>query len=632
MHISFQSYNINRYQRNKFASNTHETNTNSSYKHEMSQLALSYCYPSFYGMKKNQFNGIDALVVDKFKAPIEKFRTVDYLYDWADNQCDEVLEKDYYGRTPETIAQRIAILDEWKDYFENENKEYSPTEKLIILKGITKELKPNNDNIPPVLNKGVLANTIFNLKEDLKENPKLNFDFAKTYTNNLRIFYMEEIKSEDGETRWVVIPSKKNDAENFDKNVEKLKTLSHSSWCTKSNNAEPYLTQGDFHIYLENGQPKLGVRFEGDTIVEIQGEKNNTKIPVKYLSNFNEHIKGKNYSLSKTANKEIKEAEILKEKIDAIKKDIEPSIKENDYKKIFEHFGIEVNVLENGRFELSHFEEPEGITYDDLGINEDNLFKNVYKIKGNAKFCRSTMTNLRDLKEIDGDADFSFSKFKTLGGLEKIRGNADFSYNFNLEDLGNVREIGGDLNLNSCNKLKKFDKLKRIGGNAKFHMALLENLGSLEEIGGDFKCEFGIKNLGKLRRIGGNADFNYTKIDSLNNLEGICGDANFELSEIKTLNKLKFIGGNANFTAAEIDDYGDLKTIKGYIKTDRGMRMDIVRHMINNGNVSLLLTLNDKAPQYDEDDKDSMIKKIAKNIIDKLKTSHKFGFSDGEDS
>lgn len=611
---------------NNITLNNYSISNKNSYKNNVQLAQLPFDSVSFTGMKKNQFKGVDALVVEKYKAPIEKFRTADYLYEWADEECEKIYDKDYYGRSVETVAQRVAMLDEWKDYLENENQEYSSTEKLLILKGVTKELKPDNYNIPLVLNKGVLANTIYELKQDLKTNPKLNFDFAKTYTNKLREFYMGDTEVQDGETKWVIIPSKKNDSENFDSNVEKLKTLSHNSWCTKSNNAEPYLSQGDFHIYLENGKPKLGVRFEDNKIIEIQGEKNNTKIPVKYLDEFNNHIEGKQYSLSDTAKKEIQDAKKLKVKIDSIKKDIEPAIKDNDYKKIFEHFGIGVNELEDGTFELSHFDEPKDVTFDDLGINENNLFKNVSRIKSDAKFCRSTMTDLRDLKEIGGNADFSFSKFKTLGGLKKIGGNADFSYSFNLEDFGDVEEIGGDLNLNSCNKLKEFNNLKHIGGNAKFHMSLLENLGSLEDIGGDFKCEFGMKKLGNLKRIGGNADFSYTKIKSLNNLERIDGDANFELAEIKTLGKLKYIGGDAKFTAAEIDDYGDLKKIKGHIKTDRGMRMDIVRHMIKNGNIWLLLTLNDKSPQYDKDDEEASIAKMTKRIVAKFKEEGKWGF------
>ena len=60
--------------------------------------------------------------------------------------------------------------------------------------------------------------------------------------------------------------------------IDKLKTLSYKTWCTKSFNAEPYLSEGDFHVYLENGQPKLGVRFVDGAVKEIQGVLNNGKI------------------------------------------------------------------------------------------------------------------------------------------------------------------------------------------------------------------------------------------------------------------------------------------------------------------------------------------------------------------
>ena len=250
--------------------NYYKINKNSQRQNCFKLAQLPFDSVSFTGMKKNQFDGVDALVVDKYKAPIEKFRTVDYLYDWADEECEKIYNKDFCGRTPETMAQRVAMMDEWKDYLENENMEYSPTEKLLILNGVTKNLKSDNDNIPPVLNKGVLAGTIYELKQNLKDNPKMSFDFSKAYTNKLREFYLEDIQGEVGETKWVIIPSKENDPEHFDSNVEKLKTLSHSSWCTKSYNAEPYLSRGDFHVYLENGQPKLGVRFEDNKIVEIQ--------------------------------------------------------------------------------------------------------------------------------------------------------------------------------------------------------------------------------------------------------------------------------------------------------------------------------------------------------------------------
>ena len=238
---------------------------------------------------KKDFEGVDLAVIEKYKPNIQQFKSKDDLQKFAENKINEIKEKDYGGRQEETKIQRKAMLKEWFDYVTKENDAYSNTQRLVILAAVTKDLKANNDTIPPVLNKGVLAATVTELEERLKANPKENFDFNKMYQNNLRTNFMKDSDTGETMTGWVIIPSKTNDPVNFEKNVEKLKTLSHKNWCTKSFNAEPYLSEGDFHVYLENGQPKLGVRFVNDEVEEIQGEKNNGKIPPKYLEKFKNH-------------------------------------------------------------------------------------------------------------------------------------------------------------------------------------------------------------------------------------------------------------------------------------------------------------------------------------------------------
>lgn len=240
---------------------------------------------SFGAMKKKQFEGVDFAVVEKFKAPIEKFNSNDDLQNWAGDKANAIANKNFGGRQNETKFQRKAILKEWTDYVFNENDAYKNTTALLILNAITKDLEPDNDNIPPVLNKGVLADCIYEIDKNTKSDPKYRFDLNKMYQNKLRAFYMDDTDTNTGETatKWIVIPSKVHDPENFEANVEKLKALSYKTWCTKSNNAEPYLAKGDFHVYLENGKPKLEVRFVGDEIQEIQGEQNNNKIPWQTL-------------------------------------------------------------------------------------------------------------------------------------------------------------------------------------------------------------------------------------------------------------------------------------------------------------------------------------------------------------
>ena len=112
---------------------------------------------SFGAMKKNQFSGIDAIVVNKFKAPIERFNTAEDLQDWSKVKADKIIKKDYKGRHTETQIQRKAILKEWTDYVLKENDAYTNTITLLIFDGITKDLKADNDTLPPILNKGILG-------------------------------------------------------------------------------------------------------------------------------------------------------------------------------------------------------------------------------------------------------------------------------------------------------------------------------------------------------------------------------------------------------------------------------------------------------------------------------------------
>ena len=50
---------------------------------------------SFGAMKKPQFSGFDLLVVNKFKAPIEKFKSTDDFQEWCGSRIDEILDINY---------------------------------------------------------------------------------------------------------------------------------------------------------------------------------------------------------------------------------------------------------------------------------------------------------------------------------------------------------------------------------------------------------------------------------------------------------------------------------------------------------------------------------------------------------
>ena len=334
-----------------------------------------------FGAKKSEFQGIDLLVVNKFKAPVEKFKTNDDFQKWCSEKIEkDYLNKEYKGRQEETTIQRKAMLKEWSDYVKYENDAYNNAISLLILDGITKNLKPDNDTLPPVLNKGILADTISEIQNKTKTNPKAQIDFNKLYQTKLKEQYSVELSTdseeESGNTGWIVIPSRENDPNNFEANVEKLKALSHDSWCTKSFNAEPYLSQGDFHVYLENGKPKLGVRFVGEKIQEIQGEKNNSKIPLKYLDIVKSHIK--NEKLTINAKNEIESAENIQIKLDELQQKLAKPFNECTSEELFSAFNMLEKVDEDGMLILKEYKQPdEDFSWEDIGIKENKLFKYI---------------------------------------------------------------------------------------------------------------------------------------------------------------------------------------------------------------------------------------------------------------
>ena len=446
---------------------------------------LAYDTISFGAMKKSMFDGIDLAVVQKFSAPIEKFNSNEDLQNWANEKAEEIVNKDYEGRREETKIQRKALIKEWADYVFKENDAYKKTMALLILSAITKDLDSDNDNLPPVLNKGVLADCIAEIDRGIKDDSKYQFNLNKMYRNKLRAFYSDDIETNTGETatKWVVIPSKKNDPENFEANVEKLKALSYKTWCTKSFNAKPYLKDGDFHVYLEDGKPKLGVRFVGNKIQEIQGERNNGKIPLNYLDIMQNHISENNLSLTGNAQNEIQSAKRAKEEVEKVKKDLAEAIKNNDIKKIYGYFGIEIEEDENGYLTISEYKQPSKIyTFEDLGIDENKLLEKVKTITGDANFSDSLVTDLGNLKSIGGNAGFCKSQVTDLGNLKSIGGYAYFGGS-QVTDLGNLETIGGDADF-SNSQVTDLSNLKSIGGYAYFSDSQVTNLSSLETVGG----------------------------------------------------------------------------------------------------------------------------------------------------
>ena len=163
---------------------------------------------SFEAMKKADFRGIDFAVVEKFKAPIEKFDVLADFQNWAGNLVEKIKNTNFLGRQAETFAQRKGMLKDWFNYVIEENGAYTKAIQLLILSAITKNLGKEDDNLPPTLNRGVLADCVSDLNKELEKDKKTQFDFNKMYQNKLRAFYLDDTKTGESGTKWIVIPSK----------------------------------------------------------------------------------------------------------------------------------------------------------------------------------------------------------------------------------------------------------------------------------------------------------------------------------------------------------------------------------------------------------------------------------------
>lgn len=531
---------------------------------------LNAFHPSLvsFGMKKAELTPFMLACTNKFKAPIEKFKKAEDFNDWASTKLAEMFDFSKYKNEEPIVEKEVHKgLSKWRDYLkEDDFYKSEPSLSMIIFDAVTKDISPDTHNLPPVLHKGVLADTVGALKTRITSNNKENVDFNKLYQNKLRLEYSKDAGDIKVDvkmhgllpTQWVKIPSKIHDPQNFESNVEKLKALSHKTWCTRSTHAEEYLAKGDFYVYLINAEPKAGIRFSGDKIVEIQGERNNGNIPLNYLDDVKSFVEKNEL---KGAEGHIERAIDAKKEIAEIKTKFASDFAEKRYENILRHLGYDVDVLDDGMLEIDKYIQPEKFTFEELGLDENELFKKVKRITWDADFGNSQITSLGNLESIGRDADFSNSKITSLDNLKYIGGDAYFN-NSKIISLNNLKYIRGNAYFKNS-QLTSLDNLESIGGDAHFDGSQILDLSQLKLIGGSAHFyNSQVTQMGNLESIGRHAFFNNSQVTSLGNLKSIGWGAHFENSKVTNLGNLESIGGEAHFD--------DIKVITGHVNHIRG--------------------------------------------------------------
>lgn len=90
--------------------------------------------------------------------------------------------------------------------------------------------------------------------------------------------------------------------------------------------------------------------------------------------------------------------------------------------EIFEQYGIETSVDKNNMIVISHYAQPKGKTFSELGINEDDLIKNVIACSGVFDFRKSKLTTFplaasREIRLYDENDISEMPELKAAGIL-----------------------------------------------------------------------------------------------------------------------------------------------------------------------------------------------------------------------
>ena len=250
--------------------------------------------------------GAEREIIEAYKAELthDIWGDSKKLNEWAANKFNEIRNKNYVSSklTTEAVERdRNEIVQVWADLINNNSFcESNPFLKLKILRSVVSDLKPDNLQLPPVINLNVLEDAIYQVK-------KAGSSFKKTYFKLYQQFHSlnglrTDTMSIDGITgTWYSVKLPDNAAAArqpgiFNKAKELISILSQrSNWCTRNPKALSNDFMGkDFHIFIDNkGYPQICIvgNDKSGRFKYICGNDQYAKISNKYKGVLKEFLK-----------------------------------------------------------------------------------------------------------------------------------------------------------------------------------------------------------------------------------------------------------------------------------------------------------------------------------------------------
>jgi len=381
--------------------------------------------------------GVEKIIVNKYKNEIDqniwgdpvRFRA------WAEERLKKVLDFEQnpnYTATGQFAhfndARKQGVENWYKFLKEESNYKDDVFVHLLVMEGITSEMKPNNAYTPPAVSHESFEATYNAL---IQNNTKVSFNDIYTQQTKLKAIQQlsKGVQTIDGiEGQWVTIPRSQRGEPNYDEHIAMVQALAEgSSWCLRFENAHNYLQGGNLHFFVDkNGNSQVAINETNGKITQIQKRyKQDSSVPVPYANVIETWARENNYTGLESSRKK---AIAAKPKFDEQRAKFAKLQQEGNYLEIFKELGITVTTKDDGTSVLNSYNPMKfgNYTLFDLGINEDKLMENVSEIHNDLNLDGSSLHALPKLRVIRGILTFGDNKISDLRSLEELYGKKIF--------------------------------------------------------------------------------------------------------------------------------------------------------------------------------------------------------------
>lgn len=405
------------------------------------------------------------------------------------------------------------------------NETLTKTYKLENTKKVVGKRKLHETIQGHMILNNIVIDYIFNNIKNGESFSKLYFEalskYAKIISQNDKVS-IGNVETY-GKGKWIKFNSYYIDQEHYYENSQKLASLvQNTPWCTKTLAAD-HLKQGNFYVFVDNNnKPHIAIKMNGNEIDEVRGIENGIaqeieneyrEIVLSFLKNNTEIKYGVEWLEKEEANKRL-----------------------NIYLEQINNGTFDISLIGNLLDDLCKIEyKSHGLLVSSQ--KKQKLFSNLIFRKMLEEYFDVSSDDICYgdciiTNELDCLLNQRFDDDKKLVKYLPIKnGICTIPYKIIIGNIyPDYKNLKESINV-------KLQGLKRVYGHCILNNTLITSLDNLEMVSGDLDLGFclNLQNLGNLKYIGGVAIFEWTRFESIGNLKKVCGDVHVERARIESL-------------------------------------------------------------------------------------------------